>query len=463
MKTVRDPDRVLADGLTAIRAEFQLPVGFPADAMAEAEAAAAKTPSDHVDRTAFPFVSLDPASSQDLDQAFAIEAAGNDWLLHYAIADVGWFVADGGALDREAWARGTTQYLPDGKVPLYPPILSEEAASLLPGGPRPAVVFAVRIAPDGSVKLDGVERALIESRAKLAYETARDEDLPAGFAEIATRIEAAERSRGASRIDPPEREVVQRNGHFALELRPQTPAEQGNAALSLATNLAVADAMLAARTGLFRTMAEPQPWAERRLRHTAKALGVDWLKGETLDQIERALDPANRKEAALMLAIRRASPGADYSAFEDGETPWHAAVAATYAHATAPLRRLADRYVVMTALAIANGRPVPGEASAAFPRLPKVMARADNLGGQIERAVIDLAETVVLQGREGETFAAAVTDIDQRGTRIQLCDLPVVTRIKVDGMEAGTALSVRLDRADPATRSLAFSLVAARQ
>ena len=458
MKTVRDPDRVLADGLGKIRAEFQLPAGFPSDAMAEAEAAAAKSPDDHADRTSLPFVSLDPASSRDLDQAFAIEPAGEDWLLHYAIADVGWFVAGGGALDREAWARGTTQYLPDGKVPLYPPVLSEKAASLLPGGPRPAVVFAVRIAPDGSVRLDGVERALIESRAKLAYESVGDDELPTGFAEIAARIEAAERARGASRIDPPEQEVVERDGHFALELRPQTPAEQGNAALSLATNLAVADAMLAAKTGLFRTMAEPQPWAEKRLRHTAKALGVDWPRGETLDQIERALDPAIRKEAALMLAIRRASPGAAYSAFKGGETPWHAAVAATYAHATAPLRRLADRYVVMTALAIANGRPVPDEASAAFPRLPKVMARADNLGGQIERAVVDLAEAVVLQGREGESFDAVVTDIDQRGTRIQLCDLPVVARIKAEGLEAGAGLSVKLRRADPTTRSLDFAV-----
>ena len=95
-------------------------------------------------------------------------------------------------------------------------------------------------------------------------------------------------------------------------------------------------------------------------------------------------------------------------------------MAATYAHATAPLRRLADRYVVGAALAIANGQPVPEAVAAAFDALPKVMARADARGGQIERAVIDLAEAVMLKGREGEVFEAVVTDVDERGVRIQL-------------------------------------------
>ena len=53
-----------------------------------------------------------------------------------------------------------TLYLPDGKAGLYPPVLSEGAASLLPDGPRPAVIFTVRIAPDGARPLDGAERAI---------------------------------------------------------------------------------------------------------------------------------------------------------------------------------------------------------------------------------------------------------------------------------------------------------------
>ena len=459
MRTIRDPNCVLADGLAAIRAQFQLPAAFPAAAEAEAEQAARRPLHGHADRTALPFVTLDPATSRDLDQAFAVEQAGNDMLLHYAIADVGWFVPDSGAMDMEAWLRGTSQYLPDGKVPLYPPLLSEGAASLLPDGDRPAVIFTVRIGPDGEALLDGVERARIRSRAKLAYETVRADQLPHGFTELTRRIEAAELARGAARVEPPEQEVVEENGCYRLRLRPQSWAEDKNAALSLATNLAVADLLFKARTGLFRTMAEPEDWAIRRLRHTAKALGVDWPKPEALQQLERRLDPARPADAALMLAIRRASPGAAYQPYRHGVRPWHAAVAASYAHATAPLRRLADRFVVEAALAIANGRTVPEQVLAAFDRLPDVMQKADATAGQIARAVIDLAEAVALDDREGEQFDAIVTDTDERGARIQLRSPPVVARIKAKGWKAGDGLAVRLDSADPATRSVRFSAV----
>ena len=460
MKTVRDPDRVLADGLTAIRQQFPVPAAFPPQVLAAAEAAAARVPNEHTDRLDRPFVTLDPASATDLDQAFAIEASGADFLLHYAIADAPWFVTDGDPVDAEAWKRGTTLYLPDGKAGLYPPVLAEGAASLLPDGPRPAVVFTVRVAPDGAVRLDGVERALIRSRAKLAYDSVRPEDLPPGFTPLYERIAAAEQARGAARVDPPEQEVERdADGRFALRLRPQLPSERQNAALSLATNMAVADALLAAGTGLFRVMAPPDERALTRLRRTAEAFAIDWPESEALAALEKRLDPASPRDAAFMLAIRRAGTGAGYQAYAPGVTPWHAAMAATYCHATAPLRRLADRYVLRAALAAANGKPVPADVTEAFARLPDVMARADAVGGRVERAVIDLAEAAILQSREGEVFAAVITDIGESGARIQLCDHAVVARVTARKVLPGARIAVRLVEADPARRLLSFQRV----
>ena len=457
MRTILDRNCLLGEGLALIRQQFQLPAGFPPDVEAEAAQAARRGIEDHADATDLPFVTLDPAESRDLDQAFALEEAGSDILLHYAIADVGWFVSPGGAIDREAWVRGTSYYLPDGKVPLYPPVLCDGAASLLPDDERAAIIFTVRVDPAGEAKLDGVKRARIRSRTKLAYETVREEELPVGFAELTRRVDAAEQARGAARVEPPEQEVVEQDGCFQLQLRPQSWAEQKNAALSLATNLAVAEALLQAKTGLFRTMGEPQDWAVRRLRHTARALGLEWPKGESLQQLERRLDQARPADAAMMLAIRRASPAAGYEPFREGVRPWHAAVAATYAHATAPLRRLADRYVVEAALAIANGRPVA--APDVFERLPDVMQKADALSSQIAHAVIDLAEAVSLKGREGSEFDAIVTDVDQRGARIQLRSPAVVARLKADGLKPGDELKVRLESADPEKRTVQFSVV----
>ncbi|MDH7638384.1 RNB domain-containing ribonuclease [Sphingomonas oryzagri] len=458
MKTLIDPDHALADGLATLRTEYQVPTDFPPAVVSAASDAAQKPLTEHVDRRAVPFVTLDPASSTDLDQALAIEAAGNDLLLHYAIADVAWFVDDGSELDQEAWRRGETLYLPDGKASLYPKLLSEGAASLLANVDRPAVIFTVRVAPDGTALLDGAERAVIRSTAKLAYETVRPEDLPQGFGELARRISAAEDARGAARVDPPEQEVApDANGTLRLTFRPRLAAEDQNAALSLATNLAVAKLLLQHRTGLFRVMAPPDAASTQRLRHSAAAFGLDWPQDETLDQFSRTLDAGAPKQAAFMLAIRRAGSGASYAPYRDGVTPWHAAMAATYAQATAPLRRLADRYVVRAALAVANGQPVPSAVLDAFEKLPAVMAKADARAGQIERAVIDLAEAALLNGRESETFPARVIDADDRGGRVQLCDLPVVARVDGAGLEPGASVTLRLTSADLGKRSVRFA------
>jgi VacB/RNase II family 3'-5' exoribonuclease len=460
MKALRDPDCLLAEGLAAIRAQFKVPDGFPAEVDAAAEISARRTLSEHTDRTAMPFVTLDPASSTDLDQAFAIEQAGGDILLHYAIADVAWFVADGDPLDTEAWKRGETTYLPDSKAGLYPRVLAEGAASLLPDGPRPAVVFTSRIDAAGKAVLQGVERAVIHSRAKLAYDTVRNDELPAGFAELAHRIAAADDARGAARVDPPEQEVERdAAGHFTLRLRPLSVAERSNAALSLATNLAVADMLLSAKTGLFRVMAEPDEHAQNRLRHTAEALGLTWPKQATLEQFERLLDSADPREAAFMLAIRRAGNGAGYEPYQPGAVPWHAAMAATYCHMTAPLRRLADRYVIRAALAVANGQPVPAEVEAAFARLGPVMDKAQARSGQVERAVVDLAEAAMLVGREGDDFEAVVTDLGETGARIQLCELPIVARTVARRVQPGERIVVRLESADPIKRLISFARI----
>jgi len=224
--------------------------------------------------------------------------------------------------------------------------------------------------------------------------------------------------------------------------------------------MAIADVLSAHQTGLFRVMAAPDDAAIARLRQTAIAFGLDWPPMAPLAQFEATLDGADPKQAAFMLAVRRAGQGASYQPFQHGIVPWHAAVAATYAHATAPLRRLADRYVIRATLAVANGQPVPAVVTEAFEKLPAVMARADAIGGQIDRAVIDLAEAVMLQGKEGQAFAAVVTDADDRGARIQLRDLPVVARLAMPGAEPGDVITVTLTAADPERQRITFELTA---
>jgi exoribonuclease R len=455
MQVPGDED-AFAGGLARIREQFQVPAAFPPEVVAAAEATVSKGPGpEHVDRTDVAFVTLDPASATDLDQAFAIARDGEDVVLRYAIADVGWFVRPGDALDREAWRRGVTIYLPDAKAPLYPPLLSERAASLLPDGPRPAVVFVVRIGVDGGAVLEGAERAVIRSRAKLAYETVGEDDLPPDFAELSARIARAEAARDSPRVEFPEQEVERtEGGRWQLVIRPRLPSEDRNAGMSLATNLAVAAALHAAGTGLFRVMAEPTERAIARLRHTARAFGLTWPADLDLLQFQRTLPVDDRRTDAFLLAVRRASGGAAYEPFVAGARPWHAAMAATYAHATAPLRRLADRYVVEAALAVANGDPVPDAVQAAFATLPEAMASGETVANRVEGAVIDLAEAVLLAGHVGDTFAGLVVDEDDRGALVQLTDPAVLARVAASRVDPGDEVRVKVESVDVPTRSV---------
>jgi exoribonuclease R len=300
---------------------------------------------------------------------------------------------------------------------------------------------------------------VIHSRAKLAYEDVDAASLPPGLDELARRIVAAEEQRGASRVEFPDQLLERTPGGWRLSFEIRRESEDRNAAMSLATNLAVAEALHAAGTGLFRVMPAVSDRAVRRLRLTAKAIELDWPEDMPLARFQRSLPAHDQRSAAFLLAVRRASGGASYEPFTDGEKPWHAAVAATYAHATAPLRRLADRYVVEAALAVANGDAVPDHVETAIARLPKAMARAEARGNRVENAVNDLAEAVLLDGREGELFDGVIVDEDGHGPLMQIAEPAILARVRAAHVTPGDAIRVRLVDAEPAARRVEFHRV----
>src|SRR3954462_9250680 len=184
----------MPEGFDAIRREAGVPAEFAPDALADAErAAACAQPAG--DRLDVPFVTIDPPESRDLDQAVHIERAGDGHRVRYAIADVGAFVAPGAPVDREAQGRGVTVYAPDRKAPLHPPVLSEGAASLLPGQWRPAVVWTFDLDATGAQTDVAVRRAEVRSAAQHTYEDV-PADVAALLAEVGERRLALERERG---------------------------------------------------------------------------------------------------------------------------------------------------------------------------------------------------------------------------------------------------------------------------
>jgi exoribonuclease R len=334
-------------------------------------------------------------------------------------------------------------------------VLSEGAASLLPGQWRPAVLWTLELDATGVLTSTEVVRAEVRSVAQHTYEDVPG-DLEPLLREVGERRLELERARGGVRLNVPEQEVVREGGSWNMHYRVPLPSEEWNAQVSLLTGIAAAELMLKGGVGILRTQPAADDRAIKRLRRQALALSVTWPEAMSYPDFVRSLDPSIPAHAALMREATGVGRGAAYTAFDGGppSEPKHFAIAAPYAHATAPLRRLQDRYVSECCLAAHAGTAVPDWVRAGLPALPEAMAAGDKRAHAVERGVVDLMEAVLLQGREGELFDAVVID----DALVQLRD-PAV-RAKLDGPspEPGSEVRVRLDQADPASRKVEFAL-----
>lgn len=438
--------------------------------LAEAEAAAAAGPADlgeRRDRTDLELITIDPPGSRDLDQALHIEARGDGHRVTYAIADVAALVHPGGAVDREARRRGVTIYLPDRRSPLYPEVLGEGAASLLPDEERPALLWRIDLDGQGEVTAVSLERATVCSRATRSYAEVQEridsgaaEGTEALLREVGERRLAREAARGGVSLQIPVQAVEPDGDGYRLVYETPLPVEDWNAQISLLTGICAARIMIDGGTGLFRVLAPAQERALAGLRRSAAALGVDWPEGRGYPEVVRSLRRCDPRHAAFAVRAARVFQGAGYAAWsrDAGDPPPpHAAIAAPYAHVTAPLRRLADRVANEIVLGLARGEQPPAWAAAALPEMPDLMRAADARERAAERAAVDYIESVVLASRVGETFDAVVTDVRDDRPVVQLADPAVVAGLDARGPRPGERVRVRLISADPAERRVVFA------
>lgn len=470
-------------------------------------------------------VTIDPPGSMDLDQAVLLErlpawseAAGTSvgdapgsaatYRIHYAIASLATFVTPGGALDAELSRRGETIYAPDTATPLHPEVLSHGAASLLEDVDRPACLWTIDLDDRGEVVSARVERALVRSRARLTYgqvQTAIDgegtlpssvpTDLPGLLAEIGRLRLEREVARGGISMTTPEQvvEVTEAAGSaedsesaeapgpsgYRLAYRVPVPAEQYNAQISLLTGMCAARIMVECGVGILRTLPPARPEDYARLRRVAAALGIDWPAAQPYSELVRGLDHAVPAHAAFMDQAMSLFRGSGYLAFgaggvgvpaddeaSDAEEAVHSAIAARYAHVTAPLRRLVDRYGEEVCIAACAQAPVPEWVLQALPDLPGIMEQTGKRARAIGRGALTALEALVLRGHEDEVFDGVITsERDGRGELV-LTEPAVVTEVRGGSGQSGGRLPVgervrvRLLSADPAA-GIRFQLLAA--
>lgn len=463
---------MFAAGVAAIEAQFDIPRDFPTEVVAAAEAVTDGPLMPALDRTDLPFVTIDPAGARDLDQALHLERRGGGYRVRYAIADVAAFVRPGGPVDLEAHQRGQTLYAPDHRIPLHPPVLSEGAASLLPGQARPALLWTIDLDADGVTRDRRVQRAVVRSREQLDYAGLQAEATSGGgeglFAllqEIGELLIEREADRGGVSLDLPEQEVVVGGGSWSLRYRELLPVERWNAQISLLTGRACADLMLTGGIGVLRTLPPPSDAVVGRMRRTATALHLRWSDGQSYQEFVKSLDPNTPAGAAMLHACTAMLRGASYVDFAGAipDSAEHAAVAAHYAHCTAPLRRLVDRYAGEIALSVCAGVDVPEWVLSRLSHLPGEMAESDQRAHEYDGAVLSLVEAGLMAPRVGETFAGVVTEVDQHDRQkgsVMLAEPAVEASVSSNGgrLPLGEQVSVRLVEADPSRRLVRFEL-----
>ena len=398
-------DATLEEGIRRIRSEFGVPSRVPAGG-GDARRSSRRTTSraDRVDRTDRPFVTLDPATANDLDQAFAIERPVTTSSCTTPSPTSAPSSSRAISSTEEAWRRGVTIYLPGQQGTAVPGCACRRAppacCPTVPGRPSCSRCAST---PPAAPRLDGVERAVVRSRAKLAYDDRRAGRSPCRLRRA--RRGASRRPRTAAarpESSSPTRSWTSIDGGWELRFAPRLESEDHNAGMSLATNLAVADALLAAGTGLFRMMAEPDERAVARLRHTATAFGLRWPHRPVAGRVPALAARGDPQPPAFLLAVRRAGGGASYERSPPTATstvargdrravrPRHGAAAP----ARRPLRHRGGA-------GGGRGRPVPDDVDASFGALPGGDGRAEGLANRVDRAVLDLAEAVLLAGPRG--------------------------------------------------------------
>ena len=493
------PARLLADGARDAR-DLELVTIDPPGSMDLDQAVLLERLPAQADQAAQPSTAAGEAGDAPEPSA--------TYRVHYAIASLATFVTPGGALDAELRRRGETIYAPDTATPLHPEVLSHGAASLLEDAERPACLWTIDLDERGEIVSARVERALVRSRARLSYaqvqaaidgQGALPQEAPADLPELLAEIgrlrlereaarggismttpeqvvevtEAAEATEESGAASPAEdSEPAERPGPagYRLAYRVPVPAEQYNAQISLLTGMCAARIMVECGVGILRTLPPARPEDYARLRRVAAALGIDWPAAQPYPELVRGLDHAIPAHAAFMEQAMSLFRGSGYLAFgvggvavpaddeaADSEEAVHSAIAARYAHVTAPLRRLVDRYGEEVCIAACAQVPVPEWVLQALPDLPGVMEQTGKRARAIGRGALTALEALVLRGHEGEVFDGVITsERDGRGELV-LAEPAVVTEIRAgkkasdSGLPVGERVRVRLLSADPAS------------
>ena len=389
-------------------------------------------------------VTIDPETARDFDDAIhATSRPEGGWLLTVAVADVSYYVRPGTALDDEAYARGTSVYLPDRVLPMLPHALSSDLCSLRPHVDRFAMVVEVEVEPNGDLGRTTHHEAVIRSHARLTYDRvgellglrgeAPKPDPEPEVEALRPELEAVmhvtralrrrRKRRGYLDLHVPEPKVVL-NAEGEVETMRPAPRHEAHQMVEeamLAANEAVARGFVEReQPSLFRTHGRPLPEKLEVFRGRATALGAPCNKDQVRPHAGRLTKWLRKlsdhpQHALLNSLLLRSMAKAVYT---EASAPHFGLGAPTYLHFTSPIRRYPDLVVHRLVKAWLGGDDLPGSETLAA--MAAHSCRRERLALDAERTVLDLYKALLLKRFVGESFDGTVVSVTGLGLFVQL-------------------------------------------
>lgn len=492
------------DTLSIIR-EFNFPEAFAEDALAAARAEADKfdetVPKDRDDLTRETIITIDPIDARDFDDAISlVQIENGHWRLGVHIADVSHFVQPGTPLDREAYKRATSVYLPDRVLPMLPEVISNALASLQPDRVRYTKSCTIEFTEDGAFVAADLSRAAIKSCRRFAYEEVdefladpeawREKLTPAVHAllgrmrDLSRILRARRRKRGALELSMPEVKVdLGKDGEVVgAHVVTNTESHQIIEEFMLSANEAVAEHLKANKLHfLRRAHMAPDPRKSKALSEFVKDLGLETDSLEDRFELQKLLERVRELPEcrAVNYAVLRSLQRAVYSPEDEG----HFALASEcYCHFTSPIRRYPDLTIHRLVDALIQKEKPENR----FDELVVVGQHCSDRERRAEEAERELTKVKLLtylSTRIGEEMEAVVTGVEEYGLFVQGIKLPAEGLLHVNSLSddyyqydrrshtltgrragntyrLGDVLEVAVARVDIERRSLDFRLMA---
>lgn len=442
---INDPG---VDILSVIR-RYELAVEFPEEVYAEIEhlgtEVAEADKKGREDLRDLLTITIDGADAKDLDDAVSLKRLGNgNFELGVHIADVSHYVRENTALDKEAYARGTSVYLVDRVIPMLPHKLSNGICSLNPHVDRLALSCLMEVNGRGEVVSHRILESVINSDYRMTYTAVREileDGAPAlleQYAEILPMLEDMEelrqilgekrRKRGSVNFDLPESKIILDENGKPIDIKPYEK--------SIATNM-IEEFMLVCNETIaensfwqempfmYRSHQEPDEDKLEKMEQFLRGFGYYLRKkdGEIHPrELQKVLQKAEDtdEERIITRMVLRSMMQARYTAENGG----HFGLAAKYyCHFTSPIRRYPDLEIHRMIKKMLHGE-LDEKASAYYrrkmPDWAKHCSKQERVAEDAERDTDALKKVEFMEDKVGQIYEGIISGVTNWGIYVEL-------------------------------------------